>query len=311
LFNENNIDFTHNLDSDLRYPRILSKFTYVEMLLKEGRYGEVFPQIDWILEKRPSSPLAYQYLADALRGERRYEDAAKAYEIVSSLDPGNVAALGNYAGVLAELKRYEEAIRIYDRILRLTEDETHKRTTHYNLGEIYYRLGDTALACQHFREADSISTAGGPIEQRLERVCRVTSSAERSTATAVPPDIEMLLSRWQSSTLSGDLESQVDCYAPLVEVFFRKVNVPREAVRLEKKKVLEQYPRTLTYEISDLQLESLAERRATITFRKEWDARGLRRFAGAERQRLTLAKVDGSWKIVGEQELEIYWVERR
>jgi hypothetical protein len=72
LFNENNIDFTHNLDSDLRYPRILSKFTYVEMLLKEGRYGEVFPQIDWILEKRPSSPLAYQYLADALRPMRSF-----------------------------------------------------------------------------------------------------------------------------------------------------------------------------------------------------------------------------------------------
>lgn len=71
-----------------------------------------------------------------------------------------------------------------------------------------------------------------------------------------------------------------------------------------------EYPDIRLYTISDPAVESLGADRATVTFRKEWDARGARQFAGAERQRLTLRRLDGAWKIVGEEELQLFWVRK-
>jgi hypothetical protein len=110
--------------------------------------------------------------------------------------------------------------------------------------------------------------------------------------------------------LQHDLEAQVDCYAPVVEVFFRKSNVPQNEVRSNKEAAFAEYPDTRLYAISDPTIESLGPEKAIVTFRKEWDARGARQFAGAERRRLTLRRLNGAWKIVGEQELEIFWVRK-
>lgn len=54
-----------NVDRSNRYPRILGKFAAVEKLLSENRFEEVLPQIDYILKKRPRSPLAYHYEGNA------------------------------------------------------------------------------------------------------------------------------------------------------------------------------------------------------------------------------------------------------
>jgi hypothetical protein len=110
--------------------------------------------------------------------------------------------------------------------------------------------------------------------------------------------------------LQNDLEAQVGCYAPVVEVFFTKSNVQQSEIRKDKEAVLAAYPETRLYTITGLTVESLDAQQARVTFRKEWDARGSRQFAGAERERLTLRSFDGVWKIVGEQELQIFWVRK-
>ena len=47
-----------------------------------------------------------------------------------------------------------------------------------------------------------------------------------------------------------------------------------------------------------------------MTFRKDWDTSGQGRFAGSERQRLSLRRAGGTWLITGEEELKVYWVSR-
>lgn len=137
------------------------------------------------------------------------------------------------------------------------------------------------------------------------------SAAEKPPpSSAIPPDIHNFLERWRTSILKHDLEAQVDCYAPVVEVFFRKSNVPQNEIRKDKEAMFNEYPDIRLYTISDPTVESVAAENAIVTFRKEWDVRGARQFAGAERQRLTLRRLDGHWKIVGEQELQIFWVRK-
>lgn len=140
-------------------------------------------------------------------------------------------------------------------------------------------------------------------------------SAKTLTAAkrnGVPADVLGVIERWRSSLARGDLDTHVATYAPRVDKFFRKRRVSRHAVEREKQQMLARYPDFNKYEIHDVKLESLKGSRAVVTFRKDWDASGTgsRRFAGSERQRLTLRRNGGEWRIVGEEELKVHWVRR-
>ncbi|MGQ0571361.1 MAG: hypothetical protein ACT4P5_17800 [Armatimonadota bacterium] len=66
------------------------------------------------------------------------------------------------------------------------------------------------------------------------------------------------------------------------------------------------------YRIHNLRITPESTDRAVATFDKVWDFRMAdnRRFAGEERQRLRLRQYEGRWKIVSEEELQVYWVVR-
>jgi hypothetical protein len=122
--------------------------------------------------------------------------------------------------------------------------------------------------------------------------------------------VDGLLSRWRASVLKGDVDAQTILYAPRMEHFFRKRNVSRATVRREKARMMELYPRVDKYDISDVRVTSTRNNEAVVTFRKDWDMRGERRFTGAEQQRLKLRKIHGDWKIVSEEETRVYWLKR-
>jgi ketosteroid isomerase-like protein len=139
------------------------------------------------------------------------------------------------------------------------------------------------------------------------------TEAMRGRTTAAPSksdDIHRLLDEWRSTLVRGDVNAQANLYAPRVDRFFTKRNVSRDAVRKEKSRMMAAYPEVNRYEISDIRVESNTGDEAVVSFRKEWEMTGNRRFSGAERQRLRLRRFGGDWKIVGEEETKIYWVKR-
>lgn len=123
-------------------------------------------------------------------------------------------------------------------------------------------------------------------------------------------EIDGLLDRWRNTVLRGDVNGQTILYAPKMELFYRRNGVSRETVRREKARLMELYPRVHRYDISDVKVESQKRDEAVVSFRKDWDMNGDRRFSGAERQRLKLRRINGDWKIVREEELKVYWVSR-
>jgi hypothetical protein len=150
-------------------------------------------------------------------------------------------------------------------------------------------------------------------EEGVEEASSARSRTEANKPEALKtqaPGVDELLDRWRDTILSRNVDAQVSLYAPKVEHFFNRRNVSRELVRREKGRMLELYPEIRKYEISDVRLESAEDNQAVVSFRKEWDMRGIRRFTGAERQRLKLRKIAGVWKIVGEEETQVYWVKR-
>ena len=149
-----------------------------------------------------------------------------------------------------------------------------------------------------------------PVAPREEKTEKTERAAARTRPEGSPADVREFLDEWRSTLIAGDAEAQASLYAPRVERFFTKKNVSREAVQREKASLLARYPTFHKYEIRDVRVEELDGNRALVTFDKEWDARGAGRFAGAERQRLTLQRAGDRWEIVGEEELKVYWVKR-
>jgi hypothetical protein len=119
--------------------------------------------------------------------------------------------------------------------------------------------------------------------------------------------IQPFLNRWVATTRELNLEKHVATYAPVVEPFFKNRRAAISEVRAEKQKLFRGVSEVRKFDIRDVRVESFDPERAVVTFRKDWDLRGSRRTAGAERQRLTLGWMDGGWKIIGEQEIRIYW----
>jgi hypothetical protein len=97
------------------------------------------------------------------------------------------------------------------------------------------------------------------------------------------------------------------CYAPVLESFRR---IPRIKVVEQRRRLLQLYPRVSKYVISKLPLESLQQQRAVVSFDKEWNMVGEKRYAGSARERVIVRKTRGGWQIVSQDEQQIYWTRR-
>jgi ketosteroid isomerase-like protein len=119
-----------------------------------------------------------------------------------------------------------------------------------------------------------------------------------------------LLGSYLGAERSRNAQLLADCFAPEVETFYLHHNVSRSDVLLEFQRSFANYPNNQKFGISQIDFSDVTEAGATATFDKEWDLRGTKNFAGAEREEMIFRKIDGSWKIVSERELKVYWTRR-
>lgn len=157
-------------------------------------------------------------------------------------------------------------------------------------------------------------SAPSPVDSTLEAPPATLEPLPEQTRSRVSPnadhEIRDLIARWRDSALEGDLDAHASLYAPKMRRFFNKRHVTNRAVRLEKQLMFARYGPFQKYDISDVRLQSQGDDVVVVTFRKEWDTKGPRRFSGAERQRLTLERAGDRWAIAEEEELKVYWTRR-
>jgi hypothetical protein len=130
----------------------------------------------------------------------------------------------------------------------------------------------------------------------------------------VPEAIMQVLSYWRAAMLATDADGSAECYAPVVELFFRRKNLDRETLRRMSASGMRTWPHVDRYELSDYAFEPIGVDRAAVTFRKlwdSWDGPRVKEFAGEEKQRLTFEKLADDWKIVREEELHVDWVKKQ
>lgn len=127
---------------------------------------------------------------------------------------------------------------------------------------------------------------------------------------AITASVLEMVADWADALADGDINGHIIHYADVLERYFTKRNVTRQAVYQDKERFLATYPTVVRYRILNLEVFPLSADMAFAVFDKAWDFRtgNNRRFAGEEKQRLKLRLFDGRWKIVSEEELRVYWV---
>lgn len=156
-FTDLNLNFAANLDQSTKYPRILGKFAAVEILLSKGEYQKVIPLIQFILDKRPRSALAYHYLGNAFLGLGYYVDAAAQFRICLDYDPRRVPALGNLGVALLHVGRHNEALQIFEKVIDVSANPAELWTAYNNIGQIYDIWGHPAVAAEYRQKALELS----------------------------------------------------------------------------------------------------------------------------------------------------------
>jgi hypothetical protein len=101
-------------------------------------------------------------------------------------------------------------------------------------------------------------------------------------------------------------------YADTLDVYYNKRNVGAGTVRADRQRAYDTY-QTLDISLSNIRItpDATTGERATAVFDKTWSFEGEDKVtSGSVQQELRLAKMDGRWRITGERDLQVYYVNR-
>ena len=148
-----------NLTTEPSYPRILGKFAAVETLLANGEYEKALPHIKFILDQKPRSALAYNYLGKALLGLGRCIEAMNAFRTCLAHDPSAIPALGNLGVTLIHLDRRNEALQIFEQIIDLSDNPAELWGSYHNIAKLYADWGKPAASEMYQAKANELKAA--------------------------------------------------------------------------------------------------------------------------------------------------------
>jgi hypothetical protein len=144
------------------------------------------------------------------------------------------------------------------------------------------------------------------------------ASAQRPAASPSPVDVAALrnevtalLNGWANSSMAHDINTHMSYYADTLDTYYTKSNVSAGEVRADRQRAYETYS-SLDISLSNIQITPDATgERATVVLDKTWNFTGEERAtSGSVQQRLTLAKIAGRWRITGEKDLRVYYVNK-
>ena len=120
-----------------------------------GQYEQAAQSLAQAVSLRPEAlPInVFQLLADALRRQRRHEEAIETYRGVLEIDREYASAHAGIGYALLQLKRYEEAAESLARSISLQPESADAADRHVAMGRASEALGRTEAAAEHYERA--------------------------------------------------------------------------------------------------------------------------------------------------------------
>jgi ketosteroid isomerase-like protein len=128
---------------------------------------------------------------------------------------------------------------------------------------------------------------------------------------AVREQVTAVLNGWTSASRAHDLDKHMNYYADTLDTYYNASNVNASRVRADRARAYALYA-TLDIELSNLKVTAdPAGDTATAVFDKTWTFEGGEKYSsGSVHQKIWLAKIGGRWRITGEKDLQVYYVNR-
>jgi serine/threonine protein kinase len=126
---------------------------------------------------------------------------------------------------------------------------------------------------------------------------------------AIQKQVAATLDGWATSMEKRDLNSHLSFYAPKVDTYYLKRGVNRNYVREDRARALAVYD-DLNFQFSNVNVRVLDNqgRRAVATFDKRWDFKGQRNSSGSVREMVWLERSGGKWRITGERDWKVHYL---
>jgi ketosteroid isomerase-like protein len=125
---------------------------------------------------------------------------------------------------------------------------------------------------------------------------------------AVAGQVTSTLNGWASATTARDLDAHMNYYADTLDTYYNARNISSSKVRTDRARAFN------IYSSMDVQLSNIrvtpdpSGQRATATFDKTWTFDGDKYSNGSVQQLVILTKQGGRWRITGEKDLQVYYV---
>ncbi|HVG33893.1 MAG TPA: hypothetical protein VM911_12470 [Pyrinomonadaceae bacterium] len=119
------------------------------------------------------------------------------------------------------------------------------------------------------------------------------------------------LNGWAQSSMERDIDAQMSYYADTLDIYYTKTNVSASVVRADRERAYETFS-TLDIELSNVQITpDTTGERANALIDKTWNFEGEEKASsGSVQQEIRLAKRDGRWLIIGEKDVQVYYVNK-
>ena len=132
---------------------------------------------------------------------------------------------------------------------------------------------------------------------------------ERSAAPVLRPldetklEVAALLGRWADAARKGDLDAQVNCYAPVVDTYFDRQKLPAVDLRREKERSLEVSGPVAGFNVMNLRFDDIGADWAVVSFDSDWRFGNDNGAEGSAREQVVVRKTNGEWKITSERDV--------
>lgn len=150
-----------------------------------------------------------------------------------------------------------------------------------------------------------------------------TDTSSVGPGLAAQASVQNAVTEWVGAFRTRNAAEFTALYAPNVERYFLRNNMPRERIQAAISAAFGRISEIRRYEVKDVHVEFLPDdsnpsstnrpSRATATFNKNWET--LQNdgtvFSGEEIEKLTFSQLQEGWKIVREEELTILHAERK
>jgi ketosteroid isomerase-like protein len=130
-------------------------------------------------------------------------------------------------------------------------------------------------------------------------------------AAAVRREVTEALNGWTEASMARDIEAHMNYYADTLEFYYTRTQVSSSVVRADRQRAYDTFS-SLDMELSNIKITPDASgERATVIFDKTWNFEGEEKVSsGSVQQEVRLAKTDGRWRIIGEKDLRVYYVNK-